>query len=137
MNDFGPRLRTRRKELKLTLRALAEKAGCTASFLCDVERGKRRIGADLLLAICRELGLPMQETMTGSTEPNRPTAAVPVLPAKLLAWAAQPAADIPFRHVLTLYWLWRTLENYRTNAAQRSAEEFDWCKFYRAVGEFL
>lgn len=135
MNDFGARIRTRRKELKLTLRELAKKAGCTASFLCDVERGKRRIGADLLLAICRELDLPMQETMTGSLEPHRPTEAVPELPARLLTWAA--GTDVPFRHVLVLYYLWRVIENYRTNSRQRSADDFDWLRFYEAVKEFL
>jgi transcriptional regulator with XRE-family HTH domain len=132
---MGENIRARRKELGLTLRQLAKEAGCTASFLCDVEHGKRRIGADLLLAVCSALGLPMQATMTGTTEPHRPGASVPALPQKLLAWLA--GTDVPFRQALALYAMWRVAENYRTRGRERDEENFDWPRFYEAVREFL
>lgn len=135
MNDLGPRIRARRKELGWTLQVLAEKASCSKAFLCDVERGKRRIGSDLLLGLCQVLGLSMDDAMRGTGEPCRPGTLVPELPQALLAWAA--GTEVPFRHVLVLYYLFRVLENYRTAARQQKAEEFDWPKFYDAVKEFL
>lgn len=43
MNDqnFGEFLQTKREQQKITLRQLAEKLGVSASFLSDVEKGRR------------------------------------------------------------------------------------------------
>lgn len=133
MSDFGARIRTRRKELKLTLRDLAAKCGMSASFLCDLECGKRGIGADNLLAISQALGLPMDQLMTGG---ERQAAGVDViLPKSLMAFAQD--ANLPFREVTCLYWMMRSVMDHRTNQKRVSLELVDWMAFHEAVKAFL
>ncbi|HVZ94832.1 MAG TPA: S24 family peptidase [Phycisphaerales bacterium] len=43
MRSIGQVIRTRRKELGLTLRAVAEMAGCTKGYLCTIENDRRSI----------------------------------------------------------------------------------------------
>jgi transcriptional regulator with XRE-family HTH domain len=136
MNDLGERIRSRRIELGWTATRLAKAAGLSKSFLSDVENGKRRVGADSLLALGNALGLPLDQLMKGTHEPYRPDAAIQVtFPAGLLRWAAE--MNVPFRHVLAVYWMMRTALDHRQNDRKGSMDEVDWLKFYEAVREWL
>lgn len=42
---------------KLSMRALADRMGITASFICDIENGRRRPSDDVLRSFCNELGI--------------------------------------------------------------------------------
>ncbi len=55
--DLGTALRTRRKELKLTIADVADMAGCSPRFVSEVERGKASASIGLILQVARELGL--------------------------------------------------------------------------------
>jgi transcriptional regulator with XRE-family HTH domain len=136
MSDFGDRVHARRKELGLTLRELASRAGCTAGFLCDVEKGKRRVGADLLLAIGVALGMSLDVLMSDLSESGKPGEAIAAdLPGSLVKFGVD--ADVPFRHVLACYQLVRVLNHYRANDRKIDAAKFDWAKFHGRVKEWL
>ncbi|MFP4394169.1 MAG: helix-turn-helix domain-containing protein [Anaerolineales bacterium] len=58
-SNIGARIRQRRKQLKLSLRALASQTDLTASFLSQVERGKTNASIDSLRRIASALDVSM------------------------------------------------------------------------------
>lgn len=56
---FGKRIKKRRTEMKLSLRALAEKTNLTASFLSQLERGITNASLKSLQRIADELEVPL------------------------------------------------------------------------------
>ena len=60
---MGERIRFRRRALRLTQEALAERAGITASFLGHVERGTRIASIETLMCLCRALGATPNELL--------------------------------------------------------------------------
>lgn len=58
--DLGLRLRARRKRLGLTLQAVAGRAGLTAGFISQVERGITAPSLSSLAAISQVLGIDME-----------------------------------------------------------------------------
>jgi transcriptional regulator with XRE-family HTH domain len=49
----------------VTQKELAERLGISQSYLSTVERGKREVGAPVLLAISREFGKSIEWLLTG------------------------------------------------------------------------
>ena len=45
--------------------------------------------------------------------------------------------NLPFRRVMCLFWMVRTIQDHRTNAQKVNLEAWDWKKFYEAVKEWL
>lgn len=66
--DLGHRIRTIRREMRLTQEELAEKVGISASFLGHVERGSRVASLDTLVAICNTLKVTPQQLLAASLE---------------------------------------------------------------------
>jgi len=56
---IGGMLRQRRKELKLTLEAVASTAGLAASFLSEIERDHASPSVATLIRLCEVLGIPV------------------------------------------------------------------------------
>jgi transcriptional regulator with XRE-family HTH domain len=59
ISTLGEAIRFLRTERKLTLRALAEKAGISAPFLSDIEHDRRK--TDKIEEIAEVLGVPIEE----------------------------------------------------------------------------
>jgi transcriptional regulator with XRE-family HTH domain len=57
--QIGGRIRTRRQELKLSLRELADRAGLTASFLSQIERDLASPSIESLRRISEALDVPL------------------------------------------------------------------------------
>lgn len=132
----GDMVRQRRKELGWTLDELVEKTGLSKSFLSEVERGKRSPSADTLLKLSRALSLPMDGMMGHSHEPYRPEQMAKIdLPHALQEYAMQ--VDMVYRQMVTLYWMARVINQYRTDARKTELEKWDWPRFYEAVRVFL
>jgi transcriptional regulator with XRE-family HTH domain len=55
--NIGSVLRQKRKDLKLTLRAVAEKAGVSEGFLSQVENDVNSPSVDTLVKICNAIGI--------------------------------------------------------------------------------
>ncbi len=55
--NLGPLIRKHRKERKLTLRAVAEKAGISEGFLSQVENNVSSPSVDTLMNICNSMGV--------------------------------------------------------------------------------
>ena len=65
MVTVGNRIKYRRGELGWTQAVLAQQAGISKGFLCDLENDKRGVGANKLLDIARTLGRSIDFLMTG------------------------------------------------------------------------
>lgn len=60
---FGERLRSRRKEMKLTLEDVAEKAQMNWSYIAQVERGERNVSIDNMAALAEALDVPLRDLL--------------------------------------------------------------------------
>ncbi len=66
MSDFGSRVRTRRKELGLTLDEVSRRAGCTKAAISNYERGyAKSVTMDLLFPLAQALEVTPQWLATG------------------------------------------------------------------------
>lgn len=130
----GDRIKQRREELSWTQETLASKAGLSKGFLCDVENGKRGIGAQSLLDIAQVLQVSLDYLMTGSEESSS-TQQIEV-PAKLAEFAK--AAELSFRQTLLLLDMQRQIIAHRSIGGRNDdLETIDWRKFYESVKDFL
>ena len=66
--DFGKRVRTLRREQKLTQEELAEQLGISASFMGHLERGSRVASIDTLVALCNTLKTSPQYLLGASLD---------------------------------------------------------------------
>ncbi len=55
--DLGAALRSRRREVQLTIAEVADMVGCSPRFISEAERGKASASIGLILQLGRELGL--------------------------------------------------------------------------------
>ncbi len=86
-SNIGARIKQRRKQLKLSLRALASQTDLTASFLSQVERGKANASIDSLRKIASALDVSMLYFLS---EPPRFEAPIPASEADSEGSAAMP-----------------------------------------------
>lgn len=59
MKDLGMAIRIRRKELGYTQKFVADYAGVSASFLSELENGKKTIQMDKMLLVLQLLGMDL------------------------------------------------------------------------------
>lgn len=76
LREVGPRLRAARVRRDLTLGALAQRTGISASTLSRLEGGKRTPNLELLLPVTRALGIGLDDLLMWHTTDARPTARV-------------------------------------------------------------
>lgn len=65
--DLGDTVRARRKHLRLTQADVADLAGVSVRFLRDLEKGKRSVQFDSVLAVLHVLGLEAAFTVRSPT----------------------------------------------------------------------
>lgn len=70
MMQLGEKIRERRKQLGMSLRALAGETGVTASFLSQIERGAASPSIDSLRAISKALDVPVFHFLIEPDEHN-------------------------------------------------------------------
>lgn len=133
MQKVGDRIKHKRLELGLSQDALAEKAGISKSFLSDLERGTRNVGAETLLDLGRAVGMSLDLLMTGR-DSGDPNPQVPI-PAALAALADEEG--LSFRQVLTLLRMQEQVIANRKAPRKKALEQVDWREFYRAVKKFI
>ena len=64
VRELGDYIREQRVTARISLRALAERAGVSNPYLSQVERGLRRPSADVLAQIARGLSLSVESVLT-------------------------------------------------------------------------
>jgi transcriptional regulator with XRE-family HTH domain len=82
MDHPGKLIYTRRRELKLSRKALVELSGVGKTALYDVEHGKPTVQLDTLQKLCEVLGLelvirPLGEKSVPAASPQKQTPPVP------------------------------------------------------------
>jgi transcriptional regulator with XRE-family HTH domain len=127
-------VRARRKELRWTLRDLGARTGLSVSFLCDLERGRRGIGADSLQALSRELGISMDGLARGTVAEYLGKFAAEI-PPSLARFAEE--SDLPFRHAVVLCRMQQIIMDHRIPSRRISLDRVDWVRFHEAVKEWL
>ncbi len=65
LRRIGLNIRMRRHIMKMTQEQLAEKVGCSRGVISAVERGKRGVSVEMLLAFCRALEYNTAEILRG------------------------------------------------------------------------
>lgn len=58
--DLGEFIRDQRRNARLSLRKLSERAGISNPYLSQIERGLRKPSAEILQSIARALALPLE-----------------------------------------------------------------------------
>lgn len=72
MDELGEKIRGARKEKGLTLMEVARSAGCSASFISGVERGKVSPSITTLKRVANALGVNIVDFFTPSGNPAEP-----------------------------------------------------------------
>lgn len=85
--SFGARLRTEREAHHLSLRALAKRAGVSASLISQIETDKVRPSVNTLYAIASELGVSVDELLFADPDGDEHT------PVPALALASPPSTE--------------------------------------------
>lgn len=70
---FGRNLFAARKFRKITADQLAKRTGMSASFIRQIECGKRSPSLGLLITLCNELEVPSDYLLSGDLSTNRST----------------------------------------------------------------
>jgi transcriptional regulator with XRE-family HTH domain len=70
--EIGDRLRTRRRELGLSLRDLAGRLGVSPSLISQIERGRANPSVSTLYALVSELDVSLDELLFDRRPPDRP-----------------------------------------------------------------
>jgi len=60
LRDLGDFIRDQRRNARLSLRKLSERAGISNPYLSQIERGLRKPSAEILQSIARALALPLE-----------------------------------------------------------------------------
>ena len=74
MVDFlrvGERIREGRKNKKMTQAVLAENAGISTEYVCEIENCKKRASLTALIGISMALDISMDELLNGSREEDQ------------------------------------------------------------------
>lgn len=67
LKEMGQRIMVRRKALRMTQEALAEKLGVSTQMISNLELGKKAIRPDNLARVCDVLGLSADFVLTGTS----------------------------------------------------------------------
>ena len=78
---LGASLRHRREAAGRTLSAIAAEAGCSPAHLSEVERGRKDVSTELLVAVAYALRVPVGHLYAEVAESLAPTAETPIWPA--------------------------------------------------------
>lgn len=93
---FGQWLRACRASRALSQHELAERWGCSTSFVSRVESGAKTPGADSLVALAAALGHdPVKLQLRAGVVPAALLARIQAAPESFLRWAAQSPDDAP------------------------------------------
>lgn len=128
MSEAGRRIREMRQEQGRSLTWLAGRADISKSFLCDIEKGRKGMGAEVLLNLALALGTSPDAIMAPDIE-GKPSAAVSV-PSELARLAE--TRGLPWRAVLALLGVWRVIESYR-----RAKRPPDWPLLWERLKAFI
>jgi transcriptional regulator with XRE-family HTH domain len=64
-DNLGERLKSLRKQKKMTQTQLAKAIGTSAGYLSEIENGTKRPGSDLLISLKREFGVSLDDLVGG------------------------------------------------------------------------
>ncbi len=67
---IGSRIAKRRAQMGLKQITLAEKIGISNNYLSSIERGKEKLGLEILVSICRELRVTPDYLLMGNLYAN-------------------------------------------------------------------
>jgi transcriptional regulator with XRE-family HTH domain len=133
--ELGRRIKEKRGEM--TAKALAEKAGISASYLSEVERGVSAISSEKLLSLARHLGVGVEYLLEGEENATHNIGPQDVQIPAALSEAAE-SLDLSFYQTLRLLQARKTLRARRTSSEVESElNKEGWVKFFQRVKDFM
>lgn len=118
----------------LTVDKLAKKAGVSAGYVSEVERGMSAVSVDKLMKIAEGLGVSL-DSLLGENSVAPLGQAVVQIPAALSTVAEQ--LNLSHRATLTLLQGQRSLTARRSKSDEAEWGVEEWLKFYEQVKDYL
>lgn len=132
--EVGQRIKRLRQAQDVTAQKLAQRAGISAGYLSEVERGRSAVSIDKLRQIAEGLGIGIE--MLLGEDAAMPTGGTGVqIPAALSAAAEQ--LNLSYRATLTLLQGQRSLTARRSSSDAGEWSADDWIRFYDQVKGYL
>lgn len=133
--EVGARIRAARAGM--TAKDLAKKAGMSAGYLSDVERGVSAISSEKLLSLAGHLGVSIEYLLTGSDGGVRNTPSPDIQVPLALSEAAEEL-NLSFNQTMRLLRARRTLRAKRTtDGTDRDLDRGGWIRFFKKVKDFM
>lgn len=110
VKELGGYIREQRMNARISLRALADRAGVSNPYLSQVERGLRRPSADVLAQIARGLSISVEGVLARAGVLDAPEATA-------VATAIRADDQLSERHKVTLLEVYAALRQQDTSAA--------------------
>jgi transcriptional regulator with XRE-family HTH domain len=131
---YGERIKKLRTERGWSQQTLADAAGISKAFLCELEYNKRSMGSETLLGLATALEVRMHWLMTGDEEDLTPMADKRELPDELIEYASEK--DLRMREMFLLL---RVAEVLCGNRIKRRnyIESLQWERFHNAIKEWI
>ena len=132
--ELGKRIKKTRSDKGIAAKVLASKAGLSASYLSEIERGSSAIAGEKLLRIARQLGVSMAYLLEGDGNSGAEADDVRI-PIAL----AESAEQLNLSYAATM----RLLQGRQSLIARRSSSDEkswgveDWIDFYKRVKDYI
>lgn len=132
--EIGERIKQLRLAKQWTIKELALKAGMSAGYLSEVERGGSALSGEKFGALAKLLGTTVDFILTGTGEPEQAGAEVRIPAA--LAEAAQ-ALDLSYATTMRLLRGKQSLVAARREGVEDEWTAQKWMDFYKKVQPYL
>lgn len=132
--EVGRRIKQRRQAQTLTVDKLAKKAGVSAGYISEVERGMSAVSVDMLIKIAEGLGSSL-DSLLGESDVTQQGLTVVQIPAALSMAADQ--LNLSHRATLTILQGQRSLTAHRSRSDESEWGVEEWVKFYEQVKDYL
>ena len=133
--SVGQRINYVRKERRLTLEGLAQRAGLSKSFLWEVENGRSGISGSRLLQVAEALGASVDYLLKGGPARRDEAPQSVDIPAELSEVAEE--LGLSFRQTRILLDVDRSIVARRGNRAGPRKNKEAWRSLYEAVSPFM
>lgn len=132
--EVGRRIKQLRQAQTLTVQDLAKRAGVSAGYVSEVERGLSAVSVDKLMKIADGLGVNL-DSLLGENPATVAGQTVVQIPAALSEAADQ--LNLSHRATLTLLQGQRSLTARRSKSDEGEWGVEEWLKFYEQVKDYL
>ena len=135
LETVGQRINYIRKEMGLTLEALADRSGLSKSFIWEVEQDRSGISGRRLLQVADALNASVEFLLRGGPVPQEDEPPLIEVPRSLGELADEEG--LTYRRMMMLLEIEQSIVARRGGGPQATKTKEDWRSLYQAVKPFL